>query len=194
MAATTTKLGIINRGLQYLGQPFLSQLNENSIGGKCMRGAYDSILLACLRENVWKFAIKRASLAADAAVPIFGKARYFPLPGDFIRLAPNEATYSSPTHRDWEIEGNKIVTDDTAPLPIRYVSSSITESDMDTLFAEYLSIELAIACCEQITNSNTKIQNLFVLKKEIMSRAKKTNSIESAPVKQPVGSWISARS
>jgi hypothetical protein len=190
---TTSKLSIINRGLQHLGEPSLSNVNENSPGGKAMRAAYDSVLLAALRKRVWRFAVKRASLAADATPPLFGKARQFPLPGDWVRMAPDERTYGDPASKDWEIEGSNILTDDQSPLQIRYVSNSVTESSFDALFAEHLSLELAMACCEQITNSNTKLANLAALNKEALAIAAKTNSMESAPAKSPQCSWITVR-
>lgn len=193
MPSAITKLSIINRGLQHLGEPAMANINENSSGGKSMRAAYDNVLLAALRSANWKFAIKRISIAADATPPIFGKAYKYALPGDYVGLAPEEITYQNPMRKDWEIEGNYILTDDSAPLLVRYISSSITESDFDALFAEYFALELAIACCEQITNSNTKLSNLAALRRDAMAQARKRNSIESAPVKSPTCSWITTR-
>ncbi len=193
MPAATTKTGIINRGLQLLGSQSINSLSENSNGAKVMLRAYDSIFLSELRKNTWNFAIKRANLPADATSPIFGKARYFPLPGDFLALAPEETTLRDPKRRDFNIEGLSIVSDEDSPLAIRYVSSSITESNFDALFAEAMSHALAVATCEEITNSNTKLSNLSSMYENIVSQAKKRNAIENAPVKSPTCTWISVR-
>lgn len=193
MSALTTKIGIINRGLQLLGSQSINSLIENSMGAKAMLRAYDSIFLSELRKNTWNFAIKRANLAADVSSPIFGKSRYFPLPGDFLFLAPEETTLSDPRRRDFNIEGQSIVSSEDAPLPIRYVSSSITESMFDVLFAESMSHALAVAVCEEVTNSNTKLSNLSSMYENIISQAKKRNAIENAPVKSPTCTWISVR-
>ncbi len=193
MAATTTKIGIINRALQLLGNQSISSLNENSRGAKSMLRAYDSIFLAELRANTWSFSIMRANLAADATPPIFGKARYFPLPGDFLFLAPEETTFQNPYRRDYQIEGTKIVTDLGPPLPIRYVSSNITESNFDPLFAEAFAYSLALATCEDITNNNTKKADLKDSYKEVMGQARKRNCVEQAPVKSPTCSFITVR-
>lgn len=194
MSALVTKIGIISRGLQILGQPSIASLTENSQGARAMLRAYDSVMLAELRANNWKFAIRRASLAASAFPPAFGKARAFPLPGDFIKLCPEETTYDNPPRRDWEIEGTAIISDDQGPLQIRYISSGTPEANFDVLFAESLSSALAEATCEEITNSNTKAQNIQTRYMELIKRARKANAIESAPVKQPTCSWISVRS
>lgn len=193
MPATTTKLGIINRALQMLGSQSISNLNENSRGAKAMLRAYDSVFLSELEANTWRFSIKRASLAADATPPLFGKKKAYPLPGDFLYLAPNETTYDNPNRRDWEIEGASIISDDDAPLPIRYVSSNITESSFSATFAEAFAAALALATCEEITNSNTKLQNISALYDAAVKRAKKRNDLQKAPVKSPTCSWISVR-
>lgn len=194
MPASITKIGIINRGLQLLGQRAITSLSENSVGAREMLRAYDSIVLSELEDNVWKFSVKRASLPADAVVPQFGKKHSFAVPVGFLYLAPNETTYQEPDRRDWEIEGLSIFTDDDAPLNIRYVSSDIPESQYSPLFAEALATRLAIATCEVITNSNTKLQNLGSLYSDTVSRAKKRNALQKPPSKAPIQSWISVRS
>lgn len=193
MAATTTKIGIVNRGLQLLGIQQISSLSDNSRGAKAMAAAYDPIFLAALRENTWNFSIKRANIAADATAPIFGKAKSYPCPGDFLFLAPEEPTYNQPNRRDWNIEGSNIISDDASPLHVRYVSSNITESAFDVLFAEALSYMLALATCEELTNSNTKQAALEGKLNDILNRAKKRNAIENTPRKMPPVSWIMVR-
>lgn len=193
MAATTTKIVIVNRGLQLLGSQSISSLNENSRGAKAMLRAYDSIFLAELEANTWKFSIKRASLVANATPPLFGKSKSYPLPGDFLYLAPEETTLGNPQARDWEIEGSSIYTNDGSPIHVRYVSSNITESDFSPLFAEAFSASLAMATCEEITNSNTKKADARAYYDEIIKRAKKRNDLQKPPVKSPTCSWISVR-
>ncbi len=158
-----------------------------------MNQAYEPIFLSELGKNTWNFAIKRAQLAATSTPPIFGKDNYFPLPGDFLFLAPEETTFSEPRKRDYQIEDIYIVSSLDSPIDIRYVSSSITESKFDVRFAEAFAYALAIATCEQITNSNTKLQNLVGLYDEIIRMARKKNSIQNAPVKSPTCSWITTR-
>lgn len=194
MAATTTKIGIINRALQLLGSQSINSLSENSNGAKVMLRAYDSIFLAELRKYTWNFAIKRASLPVDATAPIFGKARSYPLPGDFLFLAPEETTFYNPDPRDYNVEGSNIISSLTPPLNIRYISNNIVESQFDVLFAEAFAHALAVATCEEVTNSNTKLSNITQLYKDIVGEARKRNAIENAPVKSPTCSFITVRS
>lgn len=197
MPSAITKLGIVNRGLQLLGQPSVSSLTENSRSARAMARAYDSILLSALEEHVWNFSVRRASLAADPTPPIFGKSKYFPLPNDFIYLAPDETTTYDPRRRDYNIETFNntlcIVSDQDGPLPIRYVSSNVTEGMFSATFAEVMAYDLAEACCEEITNSNTKLQNLMRGKDAVLRTAKRRNDLQNAPVRAPTVTWISVR-
>lgn len=197
MPAATSKIVIVNRALQMLGQPQITSLSENSRSARAVLRAYDSVFLSELEMHTWSFSIRRANLAADPAAPIFGKARYFPLPGDFLFLAPEETTLSAPNRRDYEQETYNntlcIVSDEQSPLPIRYVSSNITESSFSATFAEAFAAALAMACCEDVTNSTTKLQGLRRDYESAMARARRRNDIQKAPRKSPTCSWITER-
>lgn len=193
MPATTTKIGIINRALQLLGSQAISSINENSRGAKSMLRAYDQVLLSELSAHIWNFSIMRASLVASAFPPIFGKPRAFPLPGDFLYLAPEETTFYNPERHDYQIEGSSILSSENSPLPIRYVSSNITESSFSATFTEAFSFALAKACCEELTNSNTKLAGLSQGYDDAIKIARRRNDMQNAPVKSPTCSFITVR-
>lgn len=201
MSIQTTKIGIINRGLQLLGSPAISSIQENSRGARAMNRAYDSVKLSELRKHVWNFSIKRASLPANATPPIFGMGNYFDLPGDFLMLAGGDQNYAispvetsgAPAITDWQIEGNQIASNQTGPLQIRYVSADITESLFDVSFAEALSAALAGNTCEEITQSNTKIQVIGNIYADAIKQAKRRNAFENRPAMSPVDTWITSR-
>lgn len=202
MATSTTKIGIVNRGLQLVGYPSISSLQENSRGARSMNRAYDSVKLNELRKHFWNFSIKRASLPASATPPIFGKANYFPLPGDFLMLAPGDQAFGTqagspivgpPDIHDWQIEGNQIASNEIGPIQIRYISSDILESLFDVSFAESLSAALALAVCEELTQSNSKIQFLARIYDDSIKMARQRNAFENRPVVSPNDTWITAR-
>lgn len=202
MAISTSKIGICNRGLQLCGYPAINSLQENSRGARAMNRAYEPVKLSELRKHFWNFSIKRASLPASVTPPIFGKGNYFPLPGDFLMLAPPDQdtaampggiTYQGPDVHDWQIEGNQIASNETSPLQIRYVSSDILESLFDVSFAEALSVALALSCAEELTNSNSKNQFLAGIYDAAIKIARKRNAFENRPVQSPVDTWITAR-
>ena len=203
MAQTTTQIQIVNRGLQLLGAKSISTINDNSREARAMNRAYQPVLLAELRSNCWRFSIKRAQLPAAAVKPIFGPANYFPIPGDYLMIAPADVNINiSPfgsgfMGRDWQIEntgnGLAIASNDTPPINLRYVSSALTESQFDVDFAEALSASLAMNTCEEITQSNAKYQNAEKAYDAAIAQARKRNSFEMHPAIAPVDSWHLAR-
>lgn len=167
-----------------------------------MLRAYEPVRLQLLRSHWWSFAIKRATLAASATPPAFGKANSFPLPPDFLDLVPGDPTFGAngggpisgpPAITDWQIEGFAIVTNDQAPLQLRYISSAITESLFDPCFAEAFSADLAAMTCEELTQSNTKLASAGQVYDRAIELAKQRNAFENRPVQPQLDSWISAR-
>lgn len=213
MGSTTTQTSIANRALQIVGYEPISSIQENSRGARAMLRAYEPVKLSELRKNYWNFAMRRASLAAAAIGPSFGKAFYYPLPPDFLRLAPPDQQYglagggtvagnqvlagtpiiTGPPILDWEIEGNQIATNQQGPLNMRYISSDVTESMFDPCFAEAFAAALAGMTCEELTQSNTKLQNIAKIYDDAIELAKKTNAFEQRPKQPPTDSFIISR-
>lgn len=213
MGSTTTQVTIANRALQIVGSPPISSLQENSRGARAINTAYQPVLLSELRKNYWNFAIRRASLPADAVGPAFGKSNFFTLPPDFLDLAPpdmifgvagggtlagNQVLAGTPIITgspilDWQIEGGKVATNQVAPLNIRYVTSAVTESMFDPCFDEAFSAALALQVCEEITQSNTKLQNIAQVYDNAIEIAKKRNAFEGRPIQPPTDTFIISR-
>lgn len=214
MGSTTTQTSIANRALQLVGYKPIGSLQDNDRGARAINRAWLPTVERVLRENYWSFSIQRASISASVIKPAFGKANYFPLPGDFLMLAPPDQNpnytfgalpvppvqpNSGFQYNDWQIEqmrqdkGVAIATNDPSPLQFRYVSNDIQENSYDSCFAEALAARLAIEICEELTQSNTKLANLAQIYKDAMATAKRRNSFESQPVQPPVDSWLLVR-
>lgn len=214
MGSIATQTSIANRALQLVGYKPISSLQDNDRGARAINRAYYPVMEAVLRENYWSFAIQRAVVPASAIKPAFGKANYFPLPPDFIMLAPPDQNpnytfgavpvppvqpNSGLQYSDWQIEqmgqdgGLAIATNQTSPLRFRYISNDIQENSFDPYFVEAFSARLAIEVCEELTQSNTKLQELGAMYKQKMAMAKQRNAFEEQPVQPPVDSYILVR-
>lgn len=187
------EVDICNRALQKLGASRIQTMLDNTPNAKSCNFIYDHILESELRKHVWSCATKRAQLPALGTDPLFGKDKAYELPADFIRLLPPDPEWNTNTH-DWVIEGNKIVTNDTAPLKIRYIYKLEDVSQMDPLFRETLAAAIALELCEEITQSNTKKRDLFNFYRETINQAKRVNAIERPAQEIPESSWITKRS
>lgn len=186
-------VGICNRGLQKLGANRISSLtDENSKNARACNACYEDLRDAELRAHSWNFAIDRVSLAADSEAPTFGRTNAFQLPSDFLKLLEPYPEYNY-NSIEWQVEGGKIYTDDTAPLNIRYIKKITNPDLMDPLFREALATKIAFELCEEITQSNTKKEALRQDYKMAISVARKANAIERVALILPEDEWLSAR-
>jgi hypothetical protein len=214
MGSGTTQTVIANRALQLVGYKPIGSLQDNDRGARAINRCYYDTEQCVLRENYWSFAIQRASVPASAIKPAFGKANYFPLPPDFVMLAPPDQNpnytfgavpvpplqpNSGLQYSDWQIEqmgnnqGLAIATNSPSPLRFRYISNDIQENSFDPCFTEAFIVRLAIEVCEELTQSNTKLAALAQMYKDKLAKAKQRNSFEEQPVQPPVDSYILVR-
>lgn len=183
---------ICNRALQKLGASRITTLTEDSRNARSCNVAYTPVLEAMLRKHAWNCGIKRASIAADATAPTWGKANSFTLPTDFLYLIDNYPEYSS-NDLDYVIEGRSLVTDFDAPFQMRYIGKITDPNIMDSLFREAFATNLALELCEEITQSNTKKDSLKDDLREIMKEARKANAFEKIPSSPVDPTWITVR-
>lgn len=187
-----SEVSICNRALQMVGAGRISALTENNTRAQECNTAYEAVRDAELRAHRWAFSITRASLAADATEPIFGRANAFQLPSDCLRLL---APYPEDNewNLDWIVEGRKVYTDDDAPLEVRYIKLETDPNVFDPLFREALAAKIAEAICEPLTQSNSKLDMIVALYDRAVNKAKQTNGIEQPPRESPTDPWITAR-
>jgi hypothetical protein len=185
-----------NSALDKLGVEVIVSLAQNSRNARAINRSYVRIRDRLLRQHPWNFAIKRAQLAASATAPPFGKANAFPLPSDFLRLLPPDPA-DNLNSLDWQIENHNgslaILTDDGAPLEVRYIYRATDPNAMDALFLELWAVEIAFDICKEITNSNTAKESLREDRKQILAEAKRNNAIENVAGQPPMDTWITAR-
>lgn len=183
---------ICNRALQRLGADSITSSSDDSREARACNLAYTSVRDSLLRSHPWSFAIKRASLAASSTSPVSGYDYKYQLPSDCLRLLPTDS-YEQTTMYDWKVEDGYIVTNDSAPIEIRYISRVDDPNKFDSLFAEALGARMAMEMCEQITQSNTKWEIAEASYKAIMLEARRANAFELPPVPLPTGTWITDR-
>src|SRR5262245_52196167 len=98
-----SEVSIANLALQKQGASSkIEALDQDSANARSIATAYESVRNALLRRYQWSFAIKRASIAADATLTTWGELNRFPLPDDFARLIRDDETG---VRTDWRIEG-----------------------------------------------------------------------------------------
>jgi len=189
MAAS--KVQIANLALQKLGvSRKLESLTQDHPNARTLNLAYVPMLRAELRRYDWSFAIKRASIAADGDGPVWGDWDGCSKPNDFLRLLRDD---ESGVNVDWKIEGLHILSTTSAPLEIRYLAFIDDPNFYDDLFIEAFACRLAVQCCEEITQSTSKINDAKDQYKDAIAEAKSAGAIEKGAIDFPEDDWIAAR-
>lgn len=187
-----SEVEICNRALQKLGAKRITSLTQDSVNARACNASYEAVRDKVLRCHIWNFAIKRAELPASSSAPAFGRANSYPLPSDFVKLAPQYPEWNQ-YYRDWQIEGRSILTNDRGPIQIRYIYQVSDPNEMDPIFRELLATELAFEMCEEITQSNTKKESLREDKSAIIAAARASNAFENVPTEAPDDDWSTYR-
>lgn len=187
-----SKVEMCSQALVLCGSDPIVSLSDNSPGARLSNLFYDSSRKALLEQVEWNFAIKTASLAALVPAPTTGKANAFQLPVDFLHLADSYPEDNNP-YRDWEIEGRKIFTNESAPLIVRYIYDVEDVNLMPFLFQKALVGDLALNLCEKLTQSNPKKLAISEYFRQAMLQARRANAFKKRPKTTPVGSWVNTR-
>lgn len=256
-----TKLEIINKALQKLGQQPTTNLNDTSNKVKVILAIYDSVRDVLQAQYRWTFCSSRAIIGKDTVnTPAFEWDFSFPLPADFLRLISIDgltskyeiegknilsnvgttsvatisigesvgitaATIDTKTFEDtfdttgsylftfdgtdWKY-GTDIITladygiaitgtpeaDDTVTvsyndtaLKIKYLAIVTDDTKFPIAFANTLVIQLALDCCQSLTQSAGLYKQLVFDFKESISLAKKIDAIQRPPIQQTRSEW-----
>lgn len=185
---------IANRALQKVGvSRRISTLDDPSQEAKAVKNCYESLRDEELQKNVWVFSVVRIEIAADIATPTWGRFFQYQLPENYLRRAPTTPLFSL-RKDDFLREGRKILSDEISPLQLRYVRSDAPPEQYDPQFAGALAARIAIEIVEELTQSNTKKDNLESSYLFHIQSARKANGIEKAPTMPQRDSWETVRS
>ncbi len=187
-----SETSISNLALQKLGAARIVSLSENSRNARSVSACYEAQRDNELRKYLWNFAKRRTSLAASAVAPAFTFENAFPVPSDFLRLIKRPWIGN-----DWVLEQHEgamaILTNDDAPLDVRYIAKVTNAVLFDPCFLEMLACKIAWHTCEDITQSNTKKAALVEEYQYHRAEARRTNAFEVLPQEEPEDSWLAAR-
>ena len=192
-AYMTDSVSICNLALQRIGAKTISALTDDTTAGRACNRVYPQALDSELRAHPWIFARGRVQIAADSVDPVFGYAKRYLLPSDWLRILPTNGVDSTPVQDDFQIEGRYLLTDMASPINLVYIKRVTDEETFDSLFIELLIARIAADVCEKVTQSNTKKavarEHYMDMKKE----ARRVNAFERPPQEPPEDVWLTAR-
>lgn len=183
---TASTVDIVNFALDRLGATPIISMADVGIAATASR-LYPLARRSVLQGFPWNEAITRMSIPADAETPAYGFSKSYTVPANCLRLL------EVATHAEYQVEGNKILTDADAPLNIRYVYDLEDTSAYSPLLVDALSAYLAFEMCETVTQSNTKKEAQYVRYNDVLKEAKKADAAQQPPTMVENDDWLYAR-
>lgn len=188
MALSETQ--ICNDALIICGANKIAALTDNTKEAKLCNEQYEKVRDQLLQSHPWNFAIKRAEIAADPALPTgwWDWTSAFTLPVDCLRVIQVQ----SEDYTDWSVEGSKIFSNvDT--IRIKYIRR---ETDT-TKFSKGFEMALAYAIADRINYAlaqSTPLSNRIKTDFENrLSEARSYDGQENSTEEVKADIWLSQR-
>jgi hypothetical protein len=97
------------------------------------------------------------------------------------------------TYNDWVLENGYLLTNDTGPIPYRFVANVSDVSRMDPMFCEGLAARIGLEVCEPLTQSSSKLGTIARIYDEWIGDARTVNAIEQGTDQPPDDDWVTCR-
>lgn len=186
---------ICNLALTSLGQPTITAIDPPDTGSKSARlcaQLYPLLKDETLRSHPWRRLKKRASLAAEVTTPDWGYTTQYPLPADMLRLL--DVYVGDQQLLTWDLEGDKILCNETGPLLVRYIRTSTDPEEWDAIMVTAVAYRLAVDLAEPLTQDPNKKSFAIAKFDEVMSEAKNASAQEGTPSDLGLPDpWVSVR-
>ncbi len=126
----------------------------------------------------------------------------YKLPANWLREAPQypragvTTFLGAPTgiqYSDWVYENGFLLTNDIGPIPYRFIANVTDVRLMDPMFCEGLAARVALAVCEALTQSTSKLGMIAKEYDVFIGEARTVNAIEQGPDQPPDDDFVSCR-
>jgi hypothetical protein len=157
MAAGDTGVSICSDALLLIGAKAISSFNDGTDESSVCDRLYPDIRDSTLVMYPWSFGMKKVQLAQLITTPNSVWKYEYQLPGDKLanpRAVYNSANSGSPVQKDWEIQGDKLLTNLTSVF-IDY-QFSVPEYAMPQYFVQLLKYMVAWHIAETVTEQQDK--------------------------------------
>jgi hypothetical protein len=157
MAAGDTGVSICSDALLLIGAKAISSFNDGTDESCVCDRLYPDIRDSTLSMYPWSFSMKKVQLAQLITTPTTVWRYEYQLPGDKLsnpRAVYNSANSGSPVQKDWEIQGDKLLTNLTS-VYIDY-QFSVPEFAMPQYFVQLMKYMVAWHIAETVTEQQDK--------------------------------------
>lgn len=183
-----TEVEIVNLALTLIGEPMITDLDENTkparVGALWLSNARDAVL----QSHPWNCAIKRESISATTTAPEYDFDYAFNLPSDCLRLLevndnPNE----------FEVESNQILCDDAGPLYVKYVYRLEDTQRFSALLTQAVVARLAYELNNALSRDPGRKKELWDAYLAKLSEARFVDATEGPDRRFKTDDWTGSR-
>jgi len=174
-----SEVQICSIALMELGQSPILSFTDTSKGALLSNAFYALTRNVVLAAHPWNFAMERASLAREAAVPVWGYAFQYQLPTapKCLRVwRMNEETEGLV----WKVERGKLLTDETT-AQVLYIAEVTDPTLFSPLFLEALAARLTARFAFPVTGSLDKSKQFYTLYEAKLREARTMDGQEGTP-------------
>jgi hypothetical protein len=173
MPSQQTKIQIWNMTLDLLKEQPLSATTDQTAAALWLSRNYDHQRDYLLERYLWKFALSRAAVPADATAPAWGWTKRYLIPTQALRFIP--PTYDGSWNgkpMPYEEESGYILTNHEGPLLLRTINRVTNEGLFANGFVEALAVRLAMRCSHWMTGKISMFNTLSQLYTTTLSEVK----------------------
>lgn len=181
---------IANRALSRIGVARVTSIDppDDSKAARAVASAWDLVRREVLRAHPWNCVSSRASLAASGTAPTWEYDRAFPLPAGCLRILQVDTEFS------WVTESGSILTDETAPLRIRYVRDEEDTEQYDAHLVNVLSSRLALELAPELIEADMGTRQILRAEYQAaLTQARHTDAVEQSRPDLRDDDWITVR-
>lgn len=186
---------ICNLALDYLDEAtIVSYFDDTGVVARWLRRNFWPSAWSLMRKYPWNFALTRAQLPASATAPSFGWTYAYDLPTDCLRIRPITADGTDNGRQiPFKVEGVQILTNQPAPMNVRYIRAVNVTGQFDQQFCDVLAAVLAQKLAHFITGKASYAQQLGQTVAGLMNDAMMIDALEGTPDEPIDDEWINAR-
>jgi hypothetical protein len=184
---SVSEVSIANSALVKVGADRISSLTQETKSARLLNAIFAQQRDAVMSAHPWNFAIKRATLAANATVPDSEWTYQFDKPSDCLRVLE---AYT--TDIDFVVEGDQILSDESE-LPVRYIYRNVDPASWSPTFAEALACKLAAEVSYALTQSSALADQMVKAYRAVLAEARSMDGAEGIIKGLEADTWTQSR-
>ena len=178
-----TSVEMANLALAHLKEAPIRDFDFSSVPSRWFRNHYAAHRDAYLAMHDWDFATVLVKLPAETEKPPFRWSFRYKLPADALRL-PQQTDRGEPDGAivPYEVVGQRIMTDQASPFPLRYIRRVTREVEFSPLFVHGFGLFLAAGCAHVVTGKNSRAEALRQAAHDAFETAGAADALQSTPL------------